>query len=141
MIDFQDGPAQGQGGKLLIRRAPLHLRVVRSASGEWDALDQLDDTPRPDEQVFAYRLVEAGSAVHLSMRDKRGRRTGGWFVAATYAHVVEQPAEDVMRDTAKWRDWCLARQREQNSEGLRAVQGKWPGEETDREIEEGLKHA
>lgn len=45
MTTFTDGPAAET--VLELRRAPKFLRVVRDADGTVDALDQLNDTPKP----------------------------------------------------------------------------------------------
>ena len=103
MINFVDGPAAGQS--LALRRAPTFLRVVRSQSGEWDALDQLDDEPKPRELVFAYYLATPQSRYHLKC-SRRG--ASGWYVSASYAFHPEQPDEATLRDTMQWRAWCQA---------------------------------
>jgi len=43
MTRFLDGPAQGE--TLMLRRAPILLRVTRDPMGNFDGLDQLDDRP------------------------------------------------------------------------------------------------
>ena len=100
MIRFTNGPAAGVPG-LLLRRAPLYLRVV-CHDGKWDALDQLDDRPEPGETIYAYRLVEQQGSVHIN----RGRRGSGFFVMATYTVVEPQPADATMRNNACWREWA-----------------------------------
>jgi hypothetical protein len=103
MTTFLDGPAKD--AVLMLKRSPLLLRVVRDPRGEWDALDQLDDTPRAEESIAVYaRRGEAGS-VHICSRGRRGAGSG-WFSAATYLHVAAPPPEAVLRDTARWREWC-----------------------------------
>jgi hypothetical protein len=104
---FEDGPAAGV--MLALRRSPLYLRVVRDAEGKFDALDRLDDEPAAGEALFAYRLVKSDGVVHLSMTDRRGRRCGGFYAMAGYAVVEDQPPDEVMRDTEKWREWATAR--------------------------------
>lgn len=106
MLKFLDGPAAATGNGLLVRRGPLYLRVVRSLGGSWDALDQLDDEPEPHEAVFAYRQVACRGHVHI----RRARGPGGFYMMADYALVEPQPADDILRDTGKWRQWCLAQQ-------------------------------
>lgn len=55
MTRFEDGPAAGVN--LSLRRAPMFLRVVQNnQTGEWDALDQLDDTPEKNETIFVYKV-------------------------------------------------------------------------------------
>jgi hypothetical protein len=116
VTNFFDGPAAGV--QLELKRAPKFLRAVVSVAppGErtqkavavWDALDQLDDAPRDGETCHAYRLVADDGWMHLDYRDKKGRRRGVTIRNATYAHMDTQPDQDTMRDTEKWRQWCLA---------------------------------
>lgn len=101
MTKFIDGPAAGT--VLSLRRAPLYLRAVQNADGNWDALDQLDDTPEPDETVTVYRRVGSATTVHL-----HGTKISGWYAMATYELHAEQPSIEECRDTAKWQDWVHA---------------------------------
>jgi hypothetical protein len=106
LTEFVDGPAAGQC--LSLRRAPLFLRVVVNRYGRektWDALDQLHDTPAAGEDLFAYRKVEDGGSIHLY---RSPRRLSGWYAMAKYALIEPQPDDRTMRDTEKWRAWCLA---------------------------------
>jgi len=48
MVVFMEGPADGQ--RLMLRRIPIMLRVVQNRSGEWDALNELDDGRRWSER-------------------------------------------------------------------------------------------
>jgi hypothetical protein len=114
MCKFLDGPAAGVA--LMLRRTPLYLRVVRDTtfSGavckkgrrEWDALDQIDDTPAATEAVSAYRRVKREGAVFLDWTEK-GRRQGGCFQLAVYRFVDPQPPETTLRDLPAWQSWCL----------------------------------
>lgn len=104
MTTFLDGPAAGVA--LTIRRTPRLLRVVRSWTGRWDALDQLGDEPKPWEEITVYRLV--GVTGIACRRSGRGR---GCFPMATYRVVEPQPAADQVRDTAAWREWALKEDR------------------------------
>lgn len=99
MTSFTNGPAQGQ--HLMLKRAPLFLRVVEAA-GKFDALDQLSDEPESGERLFAYRQVGEPGMVHLN----RGRGHGGFYTIATYTLVAPQPDDATMRDTAAWQAWC-----------------------------------
>lgn len=85
MIRFLDGPAEGV--VLELQAAPQRLRVVRGQDGTWDALDQPEDAPRPDEEVFWYE--RQGSVGHgmMDYRDKSGRRHGRAFLVAQYKHA------------------------------------------------------
>lgn len=102
MTRFLDGPAAGIP-PLYLKRAPKYLRVVRSAAGTWDALDQLTDTPKSDETIIAYVMVSGPTWVHV----RRDRRHGGsgFFQGGEYRVVDPQPADEVMRSTSSWRAW------------------------------------
>lgn len=104
MITFLDGPAQGV--TLMLRRAPLALRVVRGPKG-WDALDQLDDRPAAGEFVYVYVARHKPTSMHLLIRGK-GRRDGGWYQSCQYAHWPNPPPEDALRDNDAWRAWVMA---------------------------------
>ncbi len=96
-----DGPAAGE--KLMIKRAPLLLRVVRASGGEWDALDQLHDVPEPDEAITVYRRVGRPSTVHVD-----AAKYHGWFQIAEYRVIHPQPADQEIRSTTAWRRWAQA---------------------------------
>lgn len=98
MVKFLDGPAAGEC--LALRRAPSLLRVVKGPR-EWDALDQLNDVPKRNERVYAYRLKGKALPVRLNARG-----CCGWYQLADYIYEADQPADAVMRDTVKWREWC-----------------------------------
>lgn len=102
MTRFDDGPAKGQS--LTLERSPLYLRVVVDTGGKADALDQLDDEPKADEALYAYRRVSVGT-MHVSYSEG-GRRKGHWEELVSYALCGVQPDERAMRDTALWRQWC-----------------------------------
>lgn len=106
MSNFLDGPAKGV--ELTLGRSPLFLRVVRSKEGIWDALDQLDDKPERDEDVFVYRCITSTPTVaHIDGRDpKTGRRFGKWISIADYILNEEQPNDQTIRDNELWAIWC-----------------------------------
>ena len=104
MIQFLDGPAAGV--KLMLRRAPLMLRVVRSALGKWDGLDQPADEANAREQIFVYRMDgEPKGSVHLSCRGAN-RAASGFYPIADYKLWPEQPADEHVRTTKAWSAWC-----------------------------------
>lgn len=107
MTQLLGGPANGT--TLMLKRAPLFLRVVRNARGDVDALDQLDDEPQPDEQIIVYRREGEVGNVHI--HSARGR--GGWYTTAQYRAVDQQPEDADVRETQPWRNWCT----DQPSEG------------------------
>lgn len=102
MIKFLDGPAAGV--TLLLHRAPLFLRAVRDAQGDWDALDQPDDTPKPEETVVVYRRKGDSFTVHMDRRVK-GRRVGEWYSGGEYELAKDQPPDEVLRDNGAWQKW------------------------------------
>lgn len=102
MTIFNDGPAQGQ--KLMLKRAPFFLRVVRDGNGKFDALDQLDDSPAPGERLFAYVIIGLPGSCHVRAAGNRG----GFFVMANYGVANPQPDDATMRDQDAWSSWCEA---------------------------------
>jgi hypothetical protein len=72
----------------------------------WDALDQVDDNPRRDEEVYVYVLMEEPTRYHLLIRGK-GKREGGWYQDGKYKHLPEKPEDHVLRDNERWRRWTL----------------------------------
>lgn len=102
MTIFLDGPAVEAKG-LFLRRAPTYLRVVfNTDTKEFDALDQLDDKPQWNEDLYAYRLVKNEGWIHICRRP----HGSGTFQRATYAYVQDQPPEAVMRSNAAWAKWA-----------------------------------
>jgi hypothetical protein len=102
MTTFEDGPAKGQC--LLLARAPQYLRVVQVQTTHFDALDKLDDEARPEEKIHAYKLNGKPGICHINRRGG----SGGWYTVANYILVPNQPTDEEMRDTSRWRDWCRA---------------------------------
>jgi len=100
MATFKDGPAQGQ--KLMLKRAPIFLRVVEK-DGKFDALDQLSDRPEPGEKIYAYKIIGEPTAVHLYF----GGGRGGWYAMAEYGFCKTQPTDSEMRTNEGWRKWCM----------------------------------
>lgn len=101
MTRLLDGP--GAGLTFDLRSAPTFLRAVQSPL-KWDALDQPDDTPAPDEHVHVYRQVE-GTWTQVHVRAARRSASGCWE-AADYVHVPDAPVEE-LRDNARWRAWVV----------------------------------
>lgn len=119
MTEFLDGPAAGVN--LTLRRAPLFLRVTKDADGNFDALDQLEDTPRLDEEITVYYKTVDHGMIHLNMRDRKGKHCGGWRAMAKYRLFAEQPVEEIVRSKVKWRNWCelhkdVLQEQEQNND-------------------------
>jgi hypothetical protein len=87
----------------MLHRAVKFLRVVQNKSGVWDALDQPEDTPAPEETVFAYQITEKPGMCHIRS-GKRG--ASGFYAIATYRMCAEQPYDQVMRGMSLWQQWC-----------------------------------
>jgi hypothetical protein len=115
MIRFRIGPADGK--ILELRRAPLFLRVVVDSDGTVDALDQLDDEPKPTETIHVYRRDgEAGRGIACT----RGKGCVP-FVTADYIYHHEQPTDDEARNRERWVDWAT-----KQAEAMTANQGQEP---------------
>lgn len=102
MITFKDGPAAGK--TLAVRSAPILLRAVRAPDGTWDALDQPNDQPRPDEFIAVYRRDGEVTTAHIN----RGRAGSGWYALADYVLHDRQPDDATASDGAKWRAWAAS---------------------------------
>lgn len=109
MVTFLDGLAEGV--TLMLRRAPKFLRVVRSRRGEWDALDQLDDEPKPQESVHVYLRTKLESPIHIKMSSRSG---SGYYARASYEAYPVQPGSGVTHDRKKWRAWTVAEAAKKN---------------------------
>lgn len=103
MSNFLDGPAAGV--RLLLHRAPIMLRAVRKPGGEWDALDQLDDTAEANEQVVVYIAKGKVARVHLC---RSPRKLSGFYEEREYVVLPEQPEDTAMR--SGWSEWCETNQ-------------------------------
>lgn len=101
MIRFIDGPAEGVELRLL--RVPVLLRVVRSPGGKWDALDQLDDEARPRERIWLYVCCTKPTWTHIKAAKPS---ESGFYFDADYRLCWMQPDDAVMRDNARWAEWC-----------------------------------
>lgn len=102
MTRFQDGSAHGT--VLMLKRAPLFLRVVTDSKGKIDALDQITDTPADNETIEVYRREGQSGACFID-RTENGRRVGEAFTNATYRYLPNQPADDQVRSTEAWQSW------------------------------------
>ena len=113
MVRLLDGPAEGNSLKL--RRAPVFLRVVIDNDRSVDALDRLEDVPQDDESIYVYKIrPETFGRYHLLVRGKNARTHGGWWQSGDYDLFDDQPEDEILRDTAKWREWCLSHNTDQN---------------------------
>jgi hypothetical protein len=94
-----DGPAANTN--LMLRRAPVFMRIVRDPEGKIDALDQLEDIPEPGERMYVYRSEpETFGMVFI--------RPGGRYEGADYRHLPDVDPEPLRENTA-WRTWASAR--------------------------------
>jgi len=92
----------------LVRTPPL-LRFVITGD-DWktlDALDQLEDQPKPGERVIVAERKEV-NPVHFKFSGK-DKHKSGWYKWVKYVSLEDQPPEDVVRDTAKWQEWAQQR--------------------------------
>lgn len=100
MIEFVNGPAKGTS--LNLQRTPVFLRVVIDPKGMTvDALDQLDDTPKENEALYAYKLAGTPGRTFFCSREK-----GCQVENSADYELCAQPPDDVMRDNDKWAAWC-----------------------------------
>lgn len=102
MTRFLDGPAAGE--VLMLKRAPVFLRVVRNSAGAWDALDIPSDTPSADETIHVYRREGRPGWIHVN----RSKKAGGHFTGTTasYRLIDPQPHDLTLRDRAQWEAWA-----------------------------------
>ena len=102
----------GKGKLLDLKRTPKYLRFVFNGSdwGTLDALDQLDDTPRPGEHMIAAVIGES-SNIHVDGM-KNGRRCGWNVKIIDYDMIAVQPSQELMRDIAKWQAWCVEQEQQ-----------------------------
>jgi hypothetical protein len=100
MTSFESGPAHGV--TLMLKRQPKLLRVVESADGKFDALDQLTDVPAANEKIHVYLLKKLEGTLHINY----GRRGGAWYQMASYV-FHSTPPDEIVRTTDAWRSWCM----------------------------------
>lgn len=108
MTRFLDGPAANV--TLSLARVPIALRVVERGDGSarsFDALDRLDDSPKPDETIHVYVLVGQPGWMHMDGRDRNGRRFSRTVQTGTY-RFFETPRDEDVREAGAWRDWVEA---------------------------------
>lgn len=101
MLTLVDGPCKGT---YMCKRAPVYLRAVKKNDGKLDVLDQVNDRPADDEEVYVYEIVGEAGTVHLNF----GGGRGGWYAFASY-HYLPDVTGELMRDNAAWQDWAIAR--------------------------------
>lgn len=116
MLSLVDGPCKGT---FMVRRAPVFLRAVaktvllprerddeegqiRTDLGEADVLDQLDDTPADNEQVFVYQRQGQAGWVHL----KGDKKVTGFYATGQYKYRPDVEGGQ-LRDNKKWQEWVI----------------------------------
>ena len=115
MSKFLNGPAADT--HLSLGRSPYFLRVVRTPGGKWDALDQLEDEPAPDEEIHVYRLDSTPMTAHVDGRNPiTGKRFGRWMSIADYVLHGEQPDDHTARNKVAWQAWCADQGKRINSQ-------------------------
>jgi hypothetical protein len=98
LTTFENGPAHD--AKLMLRRSPYFLRVTYDGK-DYDALDQLSDTPEPGETIHLYRITAAPNWCHI-----RATKGGGMYSMGNYQFVTPQPPDAIMRDNEAFAKWC-----------------------------------
>lgn len=135
MIHLLDGPAAGTD--LALHRCPVFLRIVIDrTSGQVDALDQLNDTPRAGEAVHVYQgdrdtLFALRRDIVICVRGEDGGLDAAATAQGDYRHVADVDGEQ-LRDTDSWRAWVLER--------ARTVEGREPVEPTPEREMAGTGH-
>lgn len=86
---------------MMLKRTPIILRVTEFG-GKFDALNELDDRPLPQEKLYAYTIAE-----HRGMAFIDGAKCRGCFGMAKYKLMPVQPTDAQMRDDTLWHDWCV----------------------------------
>lgn len=115
MTRLTDGPGAGQA--LMLKRSPIFLRVTRKRfkleakpephqkADVFDALDAPEDTPAPDEELFCYIQSKQQGNCHIRLSGK-AKSSSGFYPVTEYSLYSNQPPDEIMRDTALWREWC-----------------------------------
>jgi hypothetical protein len=93
---------------MMLRRAPIFLRIVVGIDGTVDGLDRLDDTPELGEKVHVYRRVAFSGSMHVRYTG-RHKPASGLYPIAEYEHLPEVDG-DQLRDTDAWRAWAQAQE-------------------------------
>ncbi len=89
----------------MLRRKVRFLRVVEiPPSGQWDALDMLEDQAKPFEKLYAYESQGNGGMCHINA----GKRSG-FYSIQEYKFIPDQPSDEEMRDNDRWSAWVHAR--------------------------------
>lgn len=114
MTRFEDGPAKGQ--VLMLQRAPLFLRVsfdgspgrIALEADKWDALDQVEDSPKASEVLYAYYRTGSHGRAFIDFGGAK-KHLSGLYTSASYLYMSEQPPQAVMASNEAWREWTMER--------------------------------
>lgn len=88
----------------MLTRAPMFLRVTEDR-GKFDALNQLEDTARSTEKLYAYEMVGTPGRAFID------GKVSGCFCIADYKLCSIQPDDATLRDNAQWTDWVMTEAR------------------------------
>lgn len=99
MCKLLDGPGAGQS--FVVKRCPVFLRVVHSKASGWDVLNEKDDTPKDDEEVYVYQRVSEPVKAFV---DGTGLHT--LMVIAEYKFLDLMIGENLIRSNENWKWWC-----------------------------------
>ncbi len=102
MCKLLDGP--GRGTTFCVSRCPVFLRVVKSHRGIWDVLNELEDEPKPEEEIFPYQRVTQPYGAFI---DGTGQHF--YMGMADYQFINELVPDSTLRDTVLWQGWCKER--------------------------------
>ncbi|HXJ12700.1 MAG TPA: hypothetical protein VNH19_10545, partial [Candidatus Limnocylindrales bacterium] len=94
----------------VVRDPTFAIAICKKGREEWDALDQVTDSPQPHEKIFVYRKVADHGMVHICA----GRGRGGYFAHAEYELYQPQPHEDAVRRNEDWQTWAHETYRQLN---------------------------
>lgn len=113
MTTFEGGPADNV--TLMLRRAPLFLRVVIDPAGEVDALDIPGDKRKDGERVYVYQRRGNATVCFVSARGRGGTQIGGQYAMAKYEYLTAQPGTSILNDNGRWQQWCLHQRKAQEA--------------------------
>jgi len=99
MLQLIDGTCKGT---YFCKRVPVFLRAVEDGNGNKDVLDLIDDTPKPTEKVYVYKLEGEPGWMHI-----HGTKIHGFYATGTYRHMPDVDGE-TLRNNEDWQKWATA---------------------------------
>jgi hypothetical protein len=87
---------------LSFARNPAYLRVVVDQDGSVDALDQIEDTPKPTEKIYVYRQ---GEQIFVCGRGTAPTQNPTFFY---FPVPLDAQTLESFRDNEVWRAWCMS---------------------------------